>query len=97
MDKSNNKPMTLLEIFEHMNELADSGMTNSDAFDKAHDQYIHRLSYEDITASEFRNAIDFLGKNDISELNSEYMIEELSDKITESKMIDALVMEMKNN
>jgi hypothetical protein len=68
--------MTLTEMLEHMQELANSGMENSEAFTTANNEY-HRAVGEIKNAKEISGAIIFLSENSVGSLNVDNMIETL--------------------
>ena len=73
--KTSTMIMTLLEMLEHLKELADNGMQNSLAFNQSLDLYTQQTYSSDLALSEIEEAISFLKENSIGTLNTENMIE----------------------
>lgn len=78
--------MTLKEILEYMKELSDTGMEKSDAFNRAHEEYIAAITGS--TNHEITEAISFLEENNVGNLNVSNMIEILEFEQKESLIGD---------
>jgi hypothetical protein len=72
--------MSLKEILDHMQELADNGMRTSYAFNQAFDEYTRQMLVED-DKSEIKNALARLEKFDVDKLNTENMVEQLEERL----------------